>query len=425
MTLHKLLTIYITIAGLTLCLRPAAAQGPSQGISEQQFDNWMKEVNLLIKLDQENPYAGPETKLEMCVDGLLTTVTINPHYGFAVSSIGAGDCPPSVDENGNPLPYDGVLRSLPTLGLPIDNPETAVPAALLRPKAAPASEPVAQLPYFRDIPFQPFYAASTSPSTPPCDPSNNAQLLLVNHGSSSVTRYNACSGAVIAVINVASLPLQCAVTPDGSTAIVTSFDNAVNFINLTTNTVSSTLQTPADVNPDGIAISPDGTLAYITSFNNINSSVQVINIAQQAIVGSVALNLYPQSLFLTPDGSQLWVTYPFGNEVDVIDTLTLNRFRGFTLLSPYGVAFDATGSRAFITSRVTPGVLTVIDTTTYNIITTVTVGGGPVEGAFAADDAYLAITGFDSNTVTIVDPLSYQTLIVQLPGPPMGLAIGH
>jgi hypothetical protein len=419
LTLRKLLTICVAIAGLALCPGRAAAQ-----VTDEQFDNWIKEVNLLIKLDQNDPHGGKRTELKVCVGSTLMDVTIDPHYGFAVSAISDGNCPPSVDANGNPLPYDGVLRSLPTLGLPLE-PETSFPAALLRPKAAPASERVPELPYFRDIPLQPFYAAASLPQPPPCDPSKKAQVLLVNHGKNSVTRYNSCSGAVIAVINVASLPLQCAVTPDGSTAIVTSFDNAVNFIDLSTNTVSFTLKTTLDINPDGIAISPDGTLAYITSFNNENSSVQAINIAQHALVGSVALNPYAQSVFITPDGSQLWVTFPFSNEVDIIDTLTLNRFRGFILQNPFGVAFDATGSRAFITSRVTPGVLTVMDTATYNIITTVAVGGGPVEAVFAPDDAYLAVTGFDSNTVTIVDPRSFQTFTGKLPGPPMGLAIGR
>jgi DNA-binding beta-propeller fold protein YncE len=58
-----------------------------------------------------------------------------------------------------------------------------------------------------------------------------------------------------------------------------------------------------------------------------------------------------------------------------------------------------------------------MDTATYTIITTVAVGGSPVEAAFGPKDAFLAIVGFDSNTVTIVNPVSYTAVIGKLPGP--------
>jgi DNA-binding beta-propeller fold protein YncE len=151
--------------------------------------------------------------------------------------------------------------------------------------------------------------------------------------------------------------------------------------------------------------------------------VQVIDIAQRKITASISLNTYPQSVFITPDGSQLWVTFPFNNEVDVIDTLTLTKVRSFQIFNPYGIAFDATGSRAFIAGRVTPGVLTVIDTATFGIITTVTVGGGAVEPVLAPDGAFIFVTGFDSNTLTLVNPLNYKAYTGNLPGPPMGLAL--
>jgi YVTN family beta-propeller protein len=435
MILRRILRICLAIAGLTAVLPHTNAQSPgNQGLTQQQFDDWESQVQAILNDALQGGLIddrAAEWSVDICVQGKVvivqfTAFPIGGGLGLASSNIKTdSDCMPSVDKNGNPLPYTSLLKSLQTNALgPIQNQsnERSSPT-LAKPEAAPASSPVAELPLFLDIPFEPLYPISSIPQPPPCDPSKNAQVLLVNHGTNSVTRMNACSGSVIAKINVASNPLQVGLTPDGSTALVTSFDNAVNFIDLNTNSVIFTLATTQDINPDGIAISPDGSLAFITSFNDVNPSVQVIDIALRKIVGSVKVATYPQSVFITPDGTQLWVTCPFNNEVDVIDTLTLTRAHGLSTTNPYGIAFDPTGSRAFITNRTSPGILTVLDTATYNIITTITVGGGPVEPVFAPGGGFLAITGFDSNTLTIVNPLNYKAYVGQLPGPPMGLAL--
>jgi YVTN family beta-propeller protein len=432
MIFSKIFQLGVVLAALTCGVFRAEAQG-NQGLTQQQFDDWESEVQATLNNALDGGLIdsrAAEWSIDVCVQGKVvivqfTAFPVGGGFGLASTNIKTdSDCLPSVDANGNPLPYTSLLKSLRTTGLgPIGNQSpSAGSAAFNTPKAEPASNPVAQLPLFRDIPFEPLYPVSSIPQAPHCDPSKNAQVLLVNHGTNSVTRLNACSGAVIAKINVISNPLQAGLTPDGATALVTSFDNAVNFINLNTNSVAFTLTTPFDVNPDGIVISPDGTLAYITSFNNNNPSVQVIDIVQRKIAGSLSLNTYPQSVFITPDGSQLWVTFPFNNEVDVIDTLTLSRVRALSVANPYGIAFDSTGGRAFIASRSTPGALTVIDTSTFNAITTVPVGGGAVEVVFAPDSSFLAVSGFDSNTLTIVNPLNYKAYTSQLPGPPMGLA---
>jgi hypothetical protein len=86
------------------------------------------------------------------------------------------------------------------------------------------------------------------------------------HTQALVTRISTCAFQIKTSIPVVSRPLQIAITPDGLTTLVTSFDNAVNFIDLTTNQVRFTLMTDPTINPHGIAILPDRSRAYITSF---------------------------------------------------------------------------------------------------------------------------------------------------------------
>src|SRR5204863_2084666 len=143
------------------------------------------------------------------------------------------------------------------------------------------------------------------------------------HTQSKVTRISTCPFRVVTTIPVVSRPLQVAVTPDGSMALVTSFDNAVSFIDLSTNKVVFTLRTDQEVNPHGLAITPDGTRAYITSFNPFNPVVQVIDLTTRTVTGTFRTNMqYPQGATLTPDAAQLWITGPLDSVVEVYDTLS-------------------------------------------------------------------------------------------------------
>ncbi|HEX5431013.1 MAG TPA: hypothetical protein VFW83_03545, partial [Bryobacteraceae bacterium] len=63
-----------------------------------------------------------------------------------------------------------------------------------------------------------------------CD-SNAPDVLIVNHGHATLTRLEPCAH-IAKTIGLISRPLEVAVTPDGSQALVTNFDNAISFINL-------------------------------------------------------------------------------------------------------------------------------------------------------------------------------------------------
>ncbi len=424
--------LFLPIFFAAALLLHGQASSSNQGLTQQQLDDYIHEVQDVINTAYQSGNLQNGTaqwSVEVCVEGKIDFITflsvdVGGGIGLGSTTIKTDqDCPPSTDGNGNPLPFPSLLKTLQTNTAGAQAQQGHFFAAVApHPEAAATSYPVAQFPQFRDVPFVPVYPASAFPARPPCNGAKSPQVLLVNHGTDSVTIFNSCTGVQSAVISVAQLPLQAALTPDGTTALVTSFNNAVSFINLATNKVTFTLSTPGAINPDGIDISPDGTLAYVTSFNDFQPSVQVINIAQQKIVASVATANYPQSAFLTPDGAQLWVVCSLTNEVDVIDTLSLTVIRRLQIFNPFGVAFDPQGTRAFIAQRMNPGKLVVLDTATFSTITTVTVANGAVEPAFAPDGSFLVVTGFDGNQISVVNPLDYSSFTGNLPGPPMGLA---
>ncbi len=269
------------------------------------------------------------------------------------------------------------------------------------------------------------------PHVPPsatanCD-STFPDIFQTDHAEALVTRVSTCPFAIKVTIPVATRPLQVAVTPDGSTALVTSFDNAVNFIDLATNKVTYTLLTDSTINPHGLAISPDGTRAYITSFNT-NGLIAVIDLASKKIIATIPTISYAQGLTLTPDGSQLWVTSPLAASVDIFDTLTNTRVTGLNISETIDVAFNSTGTRAYVTTSSTiPGSVVAVDTATYQIIKSYTVGLGPSDIAMAYGDQFLVVNNNSDGSVSVVDLLkdSVATTKVGTNSVPSGIAFVH
>src|SRR5438094_948105 len=105
------------------------------------------------------------------------------------------------------------------------------------------------------------------------------------------------------------------------------------------------------VYPDGIGITPDGMRAYITSLNTTNPVVQMIDLATRKVTATIPASQYPQGAFMSPDGAHVWITYPLGGTVNVIDTLTNTDVTGLGIQGPYAVAFNSTGTRAYISSQ--------------------------------------------------------------------------
>jgi YVTN family beta-propeller protein len=226
----------------------------------------------------------------------------------------------------------------------------------------------------------------------------------VDHPLGLVTRISTCPLQIKLTIPVATRPLQIAITPDGGTALVTSFDNAVNFIDLATNKVTFTLNTDSTINPNGIAISPDGTRAYVTSFNNTNSVVLVVDLGTRTVIQRISVDTYPLGASLTPDGSQLWVTFPFGQAVYVIDTLSSTIATLIPIPQTTGVAFNATGTLAYITSASgPPGAVVAVDTASFKVVKSYTVGLGPTDIVMSYADQFLVVNNNAGGSVSVID----------------------
>ncbi len=288
---------------------------------------------------------------------------------------------------------------------------------------AAGSKVVVPSPTFRMLPCPPVFPnQSITPPMPTCGAGNEYTILSVEHLRDRVVAIGGCSGTIFATIPVTSNPLEIRLLPDGSQAIVTSYDSAITFIDVATNTVVSTIQTTLDVNPSGIAISPGGTRAYVTNYTDPGASLLTIDIPNHQIIKTLPLDAYPQSVFLNRDGSLAWVTFPFNNEIAVVDTLTNTVVKTIGADSPFGVAFNSTGTLAFLPSR-NANAVDVINTTTYGSVRRIPVGQGPCEVGIAPDDSFALVTNFDGSSLTVVNLSDYSTNTIPLPGTPEGMTI--
>jgi YVTN family beta-propeller protein len=293
-----------------------------------------------------------------------------------------------------------------------------------RADAAPAPGMGAYLPVLlRALPFIPQIPA-TSP--PQCD-STYPDVLQTVHTNALVTRISTCPFALKASIPVQTRPLQIAITPDGTMALVTSYDNAVNFINLANNTVIYTLVTDDSINPNGIAISPDGSTAYVTNFNAPGQSYIVIDIASRTVTATIPVMLgYPSGATLTPDGAQLWLTSPLEGGVEIYDTATNTRITSLPLGTTTDIAFNSLGTVAYITNdQTTPGVVNAINTATFQTITTYTVGNTPADISMSYGDQFLVVNNSVDGTISVIDLLQNKVSTVAVGASPSGIAWVH
>ncbi len=273
------------------------------------------------------------------------------------------------------------------------------------PQATPAASTTG-LPEVLDLPFAPpLTAGKTVTAANGCETDQTYRIFRVDHFDNSVTRYDGCPMKITASIPiVATRPLQAALTPDNATLIVTSYDQGITFIDTATNKVTKTLFTSGDTFPSGIAIRSDGLLAYVTSLIDTKPQVLVLDVVNRAIVGKIPITVaYPHSVYFSPDGTTALVTCPITNYVFVIDVLTSTVSTAIQIGKPRDVAFNRTGTRAYVSSGVFPSSIKVVETSGYQVIDSYNVDGFPGYLQLSADGRILTAMDLNSAKKWIID----------------------
>ncbi len=293
-----------------------------------------------------------------------------------------------------------------------ENPEDAVLATVVIPNNGEVTKGIAVSPDKRSIfvPESSYYAES---------------LWIISADDITEEDYTPSSSIPTGIDSVA-----VGVTPDGKYAyVVNSGDNTVSIVSIAQKSVVSTLD--VGESPHHIAFSPDGQYAYITN-RGIDSTVSVIDTelalsSPFSAVFTIGITADPpKGIAVTPDGLYAFVATGggdlTGNQVAVLDlTKKLevdtddDPVNGITPIvlyetmqgAPKTVAITPDGKYAYVTNLASnpdgDDTVSVIDTATYEVVDTITVGDRPKGIAITANGRYALVTNFYGNSVSVID----------------------
>jgi YVTN family beta-propeller protein len=178
-------------------------------------------------------------------------------------------------------------------------------------------------------------------------------------------------------ISLGPSPAGIVISRDLTTAYVAvSGAGQVAVVDLTKNQVKSTIDFQG-ATPYSLALAPDNQTLYVAEAAGIGG-VYIVNLATQAIKQLPFAVYYATGMVLTPDASRLWICNNLG-DVTVLDVLTNTVVAHLPVISPWSVAFNRTGTRAYISSSPPGpnGTVEVYDANSFASIASIQVGSQP------------------------------------------------
>lgn len=236
-------------------------------------------------------------------------------------------------------------------------------------------------------------------------------------GANTVSVLNLTNNTVLTTISDASFnqPYTVTINASGTTAYVTNSNSTtVTIIDTATNTVTGTIG--GFDGPSGLVISPGGIFAYVNNYggpggvgSGNGTTVRVVNLQSNTIVGPpITVGLAPAAMAITPDGAFVYVlNYVDGNPgtgtISVIQTsnnTVVDTIPGFS--GPFGIAITPNGRYAYVTNfgsnnfSPTGNTVSVVDLQSNTVVATITVGTQPAGVAITPDGSLAYVTNYNT-----------------------------
>ena len=214
----------------------------------------------------------------------------------------------------------------------------------------------------------------------------------------TVARVDLNARTVTATIPVGMVPSLVIFNPTRTRAYVSNqWSDNVGIIDVASNTQIDVIPTTGD--PFALALSPDGTTLLVTT--NANSLFK-LDIATKAVLGSIALPATSHHIIMDPKGKYLYVATRDGGTVMEVDWQAMTVNRTFTLGGrPQDMAFSPEGEELYVANELS-NVLHVIKRAGGTIANVPLAGGG--EGlAVGNNGAHLYVGLVFSVAVQVID----------------------
>ncbi len=188
--------------------------------------------------------------------------------------------------------------------------------------------------------------------------------------------------------------------------ITNLYQGDVSVIDTATDTVATTINVGPHM-PFGVAVNAAGTRVYVTSTHNNGTSGGSPGSEEPMLSAPLILSEYSR-----------------GGTLSVIDTGTNNVISTVDVgIAPYGVAVNQDGTKVYVTNTGDNNV-SIIDTATNQVISAVNVGNAPYGVAVNPAGTKVYVANAHSNSVSIIDTSTNQVATTVTVGSgPYGVAV--
>jgi YVTN family beta-propeller protein len=206
--------------------------------------------------------------------------------------------------------------------------------------------------------------------------------------------------------------------------VTNAFAPSVSVIDTANNQIAATITFPPGSTPIAAAMTPDSRKVYVTSLDafttcGANDGVFVIDTASNTIEeGPIAVECEPTAIAITPDGQLAYVASQLSDTISVIDTTTDTVSTTVTVPSVQGIAnlaLSPDGQRVYATV-LAQNSLVVIDTSTNTVLDpAINVGFNPAGIAVSPDGSLVYATDAGASGGVAVIDTAAGTVIATIP----------
>ena len=218
----------------------------------------------------------------------------------------------------------------------------------------------------------------------------NGSTAYVTSGFGSVIPISVSTNTAGTPISLGNSTWAIAITPDGKSAYVTDrFSGSVSKIDLASGTVVGAPITVGN-EPTAIAITPVGKSAYVT--NQADDTVSVINLASGTVGAPITVGDGPSSVSITPDGARVYVLNSLAGTLSRINPATNTVVATIASVPGETLVISPSGSRAYALRTFPTSGITPVDLATDTAAAQVPIANFPEDLAILPDGSYAFLT---------------------------------